>query len=167
MVDVRQVAGGRHRNRPGRARRLVGVTVAVSALALGVAISTTPHAVARTAPTAAPAAPHPSSLAAAKVAGAQRQAHAAQLAHGRPITGTNSPTRAADPGVTPGLVMGTHWRTGQASALPAVHPANNAANAISYGPSTYQYYGGRVLHTNETYVVFWDPDNQMPPDTKG
>ncbi|MDT4916662.1 MAG: hypothetical protein QOH89_1362, partial [Pseudonocardiales bacterium] len=32
---------------------------------------------------------------------------------------------------------------------------------ISYGPSTLNYYGQRVLHTYETYAVFWDPEHQF------
>jgi PKD domain/RTX calcium-binding nonapeptide repeat (4 copies) len=41
-------------------------------------------------------------------------------------------------------------------------PSNaDSAGGISYGPGTLNYYGGRVLHTYETYAVFWDPQHQF------
>jgi hypothetical protein len=37
------------------------------------------------------------------------------------------------------------------------------SGGITYGPDTLNYYGGRVLHTYETYAVFWDPEHQFDP----
>ena len=115
---------------------------------------------------ARPAVPSPGKAAAAKHAAAQKQVRAAQTASGRTALfgGRLVPpaVQAVDPKARPSLLVSTQWAKGKRPPFSTAQ----ATNAIDYGPATLQYYGGRVLHTNETYLVFWDPANQLDPSYK-
>jgi Ca2+-binding RTX toxin-like protein len=156
-----------------RGRRTVGAILATTAL---VASSLSAHVGNATAAQvrAAKATTRASATAATKAANLHAElVTAVQSRSSSGATGKSlvpADIQALSPSTSPGLLAGVSWRHGFRPTPPAAAATRGArtgaSSTIDYGPGTLQYYGGRVLHTNETYLVFWDPANALDPAYK-
>lgn len=68
------------------------------------------------------------------------------------------------PGVNPATIAGAHWSPGSAAS----HP-NRAGNRDEppNGGGQLLYFGGPVMHSNTTHVIYWDPNKEFKPTTTG
>jgi hypothetical protein len=68
------------------------------------------------------------------------------------------------PGVNPASIAGTHWTPG-----PAVSRARRAGNRdeLPGGGGQLLYFGGPVMPSNNTHVIYWDPNKEFKPTTTG
>jgi hypothetical protein len=67
-------------------------------------------------------------------------------------------------GVNPATIAGTRWSPG-----PAVSRAGHTSNRdeAPNGGGQLLYFGGPVMHTNTTHVIYWDPNKEFKPVTTG